>query len=81
MKTLKLATWQKNFWDLLLPFALFHFNTQPGVEYNFNIVKLLQDGKLGRCLRAHMSLIIVALTTLVFLALGAVIIFLSLNVW
>ena len=38
-------------------------------------------GTLGRFLKAHLSLIVAALVTLVFLALGGVFIFLSLDVW
>ena len=36
---------------------------------------------LGKFLKAHLSLIVAALVTLVFLALGGVFIFLSLDVW
>ena len=38
-------------------------------------------GTLGRFLKAHLSLIVAALVTLVFLALGGVFIFLLLDVW
>ena len=38
-------------------------------------------GTLGRFLKVHLSLIVAALVTLVFLALGGVFIFLSLDVW